>query len=103
MTIQETISKLLHKNNRTKEIIDERRAERLAIQRDKNSNERELERFMEEERQKKIKISLEHYRKKRDKEINKAHLLKRDKNIINQKPLFTGKAVILNEKRSFLK
>ena len=103
MTIQETISRLLHKNNRTKEILDERRAERLAVQRDKNSNERELERFMEEERQKNIKIQLEHYRKKRNNEINKAHLLRHDKNIIAQKPLFKGTSTILKEKRSFLR
>ena len=103
MTIQDMIGKLLHKNDRVKEIIDERRAERLAIQRDKNSNERELERFIEEERQKNIKKNLEYYRKKRNVEINKDYLLDKQKNVIKQKPLFNGKSVILNEKRNFLR
>jgi hypothetical protein len=103
MTIQDIISKFTHKSDRVKEILEERRAEKLAIQRDKNSNERELERFQEENRQKRIKFELEKYRKIKNKEDNHSHLLNKQKNIIKQKPLFNSKSVILNEKRSFLK
>ena len=95
MTIQEAFYKLLHKNDRVKEILEERRAEKIAIQRDKNSNERELERLMEENRQKNIKTSLEHYRKQRAKDINHSHLLTKGKDVIKQKPLFNSNLLLI--------
>lgn len=101
MTISEQISNLLHRKDRVKDILEERRAERLAIQRDKNSNERELERLREEVRQKQIKKELDYRRKERQKDINKSFLLNKQKNIIKQKPLFSSRSTILNGKGGF--
>ena len=103
MTIQDILGKFLHKQDRVKEILDERRADKLATQREKNSNERELERLIEERRQKKIKFDLDHYRKLRDKEINHSHLLNKQKSITKGKNLFNAKAEILKERGDFLK
>ena len=103
MNLKEKLLNTFRKNDKVKELVEERRIERLATQREKNSNERELERLMEEERQKNIKLQLDHYRKKRHKEINKTFLMNKSKDVISQKPIFNSKAVILKEKRSFLR
>ena len=101
--LKDIFNNFMHRQDRVKEIIEERRAEKIAVQRDKNSNERELERFMEEERQKKIKVMLDQARIKRQKENNQANLLKKDKNIIKQKNMFNSQSMILKERRSFLR
>ena len=72
-----------------------RKIQRILDAREKNANERELERYVEEDRQAKIKTALEHYRKKQKRDfwhsnsINKGwDILKDDRPILKQKCIF---------------
>jgi len=79
--------------DRIEEFEDVKRQDRineLVVQRKKNSNERELERFLEEERQKNIKEQLEAFREKRREE-------NRRQTILGGKNMFTGKATVLED------
>lgn len=104
------LANVFRKNERVKEIIEERRAQRLAEQRDKPSNERELERFYEEARQERIKQQLAAFRKQRQKEVWSSNMMKKDKifkderPILKEKNIFKGsKASILNSNKGFLR
>ena len=77
---------------RTKEIDTEYRAEQTVQERRKTANERELERFMEEERQKQITINLESVRKqKREQQWSGTN------NILKEKNVFLNHSSILND------
>ena len=102
MTIKDVLTNVLRKNNRVKEIVEERRAQKLAEQRDKNSNERELERFFEEERQKRIKLQLEGFRKQRMKENWKSNLMKNKYMFKDEKPILKEKNIFKGNKSSML-
>ena len=81
-----------------------RKIQRLLDAREKNANERELERYMEEERQEKIKRALDGYRKKTKREFWHSNtmnggwdILKDDKPILKQKNIFKmSKTTILH-------
>jgi len=99
MTLKETLQKLTGKNNEYKRQFQEeqvqRKIQRILNEREKNANERELERYIEEERQRKIKMALDGYRKKHQREfwhtnsINKGwDVLKDDRPILKQKCIF---------------
>ncbi len=72
MTFKDIISNYLHKNNEYKRnfVLEQqaRKIQNTLDARSKNSNERELEKYLEEDRQKKIKIALERYRKERQRQ-----------------------------------
>ena len=110
MTIRETLQRVFSKNERVKEILEERRSQRLAEQRDKNSNERELERYYEELRQKKIKEQLEQFRKTDPRNswksniMDKSYMFKDERPILKEKNIFKGnKSTMLNSRNNFLR
>lgn len=74
MGIKEVLSSFGSKGKEQKQLIksieNQMRAEKIAEDRTKSANERELERFINEERETKIKQQLEFHRKKRQNEIN---------------------------------
>ena len=96
------IKELLEKYRRKKEVeegyMDEDRITHRIQERKKNANERELERYYEEERQERIKKELDGFRKKRHHKImteskvldNNKKMLK-SKNIFKQKNIFKDK------------
>lgn len=65
MTIMDRLRDMFHKNDDLKQFQREDKIRDTVQERKKNSNERELERFMEEDRQKMIKQKLDEYRKNR--------------------------------------
>jgi hypothetical protein len=77
MGFKEIISKIGEKQRERKALLrqvdDEFRVQKMVEDRQKSANERELERFMKEEREDMIKQHLEIMRKKRDKEIKFGH------------------------------
>ncbi len=77
MGFKEIISKLGAKNKERKEILrrmdDQMRMEEILINRRKSANERELERYDDEDREESIKERLEYMRKKRDRDIKFNH------------------------------
>jgi len=88
MGVKEFLAKALHKDGRFKELEREMRIQKIVEQRQKNSNERELEGYLEEERQKTIKKNLEEFRKAKTEEMWKSNLLE-------QKNIFKGHQSIL--------
>lgn len=106
MTIKDIIRNYLHGNNEYKRnFIQEQQARKIQNildARTKNANERELERFIEEERQKRINIALEQYRKERQREywkpttINTGWDSMKGKSIMKQKKLFMGNQMKAN-------
>lgn len=75
---------------------DQLRFQKIVEDRMKSSNERELERYEEEEREKIIKEHLEYARKKREHDINFNH------NPINTKNITNGTSwEVLKEKNQF--
>lgn len=114
MGFKEIVQKLTGKQSGRKELIkridDQMRAERIVEERTKSSNERELERFMREEREEQIKEALEFQRKKRQNEIAFDHnpldvpnitnhvdweVLKERNMFANQRNMFVGQPSVL--------
>lgn len=77
MVFKEILQKLGEKNRERKEMIrqmdQQLRARKLVEDRQKSANERELEKYMDEEREEKIKEALEVMRKRRQEDINFGH------------------------------
>ena len=110
MGVKEFISNALKKDSRFKDLEKEMRIQKMVEERLKPSNERELEGYIEEERQKQIKQNLEEFRKHRQEEtwhpkntiLNAPNIFKGGKSIMDQdhSVLNNGKG-ILNDKKLF--
>ncbi|HDK25983.1 MAG TPA: hypothetical protein ENG48_02670 [Candidatus Atribacteria bacterium] len=99
MGLKEIIQNLGEKQKARKEKIrlldEEIRLQKLVQDRMKSANERELERFMEENRQENIKKMLEVMRKKRQRDINFNH------NPLNTPNIMKAKWEVLKERNMF--
>ena len=96
MAIKDFINKFLNKENTFKEMQKDDRLRTKLETRKKNSNERELERFQEEERQKMIKLELEQFRKQKKDEFFHGP------NLLEQKNIFKGHtSVMTNNNKLF--
>lgn len=93
MTVADIIARFFSRRNDRNEIMRQMKNERVATkvldEREKDSNERELERYMEEKRKARIKHLLMLERKRRQSE------LWHGKNIYKHKRVFRGKATLL--------
>lgn len=98
MGIKEIIGNIISGNPerrvRLKELIEEKRIQKIAEDRTKSSDEREWERFHNENRQKQIKEELIAMRKQKQDEFNRG-------NILNQKNMFEGHNQILQQPNIF--
>ena len=82
------------KDERFSEMQEEDRRVTRLQERKKNSNERELERYQEEERQKQIKEELEMFRKQKKDELWRTNIFAGHKSILaNDNPIITGKNI----------
>lgn len=110
MGFTEILARARERKRAKKELIssmDERlRAEEILMERRKSSNERELEKFMDEEREENIKVKLEDMRRRRKDDISFNHnplfvkniTSKTDWEVLKEKNLFKGKgSSILNQ------
>lgn len=100
MGIREVIERARDKSKEKKEILkrmlDQDQMETIVEQRKKSSNERELEGYMKEEYEKKIKTHLDHARKARDNDIRFGH------NPLNVKNITAGTDwEVMKEKNMF--
>jgi hypothetical protein len=93
-----------------KELDEDIRMQKLIEERQKSANERELNRYINEDREKKIKQQLEFVRKKRNNEINYGYnsldtpniTNHSDFNILKQKNLFSHNGnMFANQKRIY--
>ncbi len=67
-------------------------------QRQKNANERELEKFFEEKRQEQIKTKLNQFREEQKKDFMKTTILNKGNMFANSDNIFKGKGKILEVK-----
>jgi len=92
------------KSEKFKQLEEDYRLQKMLEQRQKSSNERELERYMKEQREKNIKKQLDIIRKQKKKEMWKGNqILKGGTSILkDNKKLLSGKGKILHQKNIFL-
>jgi hypothetical protein len=107
MTIKEFIQKFNSGGKiikeRIKQIDIEDRAENIVQSRKLSANERELNRYIKEEREKSIKQELDIVRKERQREINFDHNALNAKNIIaGGDNLLKAKKIFTNHKNMFI-
>lgn len=114
MGFKDVLNKIGEKRKAQKELIkrmsDQVRFEKLVEDRQKSSNQRELERYMEEDRQIMIKERLEYARKKRSDEINFGHnpldaknIMKAEWEVMKEKNQFSKKSDMFTNQNSVLK
>ena len=111
MTIKDIIGKLINRGNdeQMNEEAHRRRIQRILDTKEMNSNERELIRFQEEERQENIKQALEYYRKKRKEDIDFNHnaldtpyIMESEWKVLKEKNQFSGnKNMFVNQPNIF--
>ena len=87
MGVKEMIQRMGEKNRERKELLkrldQKTRMEKIVLDRQKSSNERELERYQNEDREEMIKEQLEYARKKRDEDIKFGHQPLNTPNVTN--------------------
>ncbi len=101
MGVKEIIQRFGERNKERKELLrnldQQLRMQKIVEDRQKSSNERELERYQDEDREEAIKEHLEYARKKRDDEIKFGH------NPIDTKNIMKAEWAVLKEKNQFSK
>lgn len=97
MGIRDILDKLRGKNAQFKAMEDEARMQERIIEKRKSANERELERFHEEARQRRIKEELDEWRNMKKEEDRYGHQILKTKNMFNN----GGKSEMLKEKKLF--
>lgn len=109
MGIKEVLERMNEKNKLKKEKIramaEDIKMQRIVNERLKNSDERELDRFYEEERQKQIKENLEEFRKVKQRNLWSSNIFKHDKIFNNHTSVLTDnpKLSIMKGKKSLPK
>tara|TARA_R100001530_G_C4206099_1_gene126076 strand:+ start:55 stop:402 length:348 start_codon:yes stop_codon:yes gene_type:complete len=96
MGLKDLFKKNLAKSERFKEMQMEARLQKMLEERQKSSNERELDRFYAEEREKSIKKNLEEFRKHRQEEAIKT-------TVLSGPNMFKGKGNIASGETTVLK
>ncbi|MCK9371138.1 hypothetical protein M0R04_14595 [Candidatus Dojkabacteria bacterium] len=93
--LKEMLQRYREKKNKFKEYQTEDRIQTLVEQRKKSSNERELEEYIEEDRQRKIDRAVKLYRMKKKAEA-------RNMNMLKGKNIFKGhKSILTNNEKLF--
>ena len=114
MGIKDFLERMRQKKGKYKDFEDEQKIQEKYVERKKSSNERELERFRNEDREDNIKSELEACRAKRKEKNQYGNQITKVKNmfapqhshneILNNDKLFTGRSSLFNqEKGGFFK
>ena len=103
MGIKELMSKLTRRREKYKEMDEDYRLQKKLIDRQKSSNERELEGYMKRQREENIKQQLEQFHNKdRDELWHGSSIFKGDKSILtNDKPILKEKNIFKGNKYLF--
>lgn len=98
MGIRDFLDRLRAKKMKYKEYSEDMKIQEQFAERKKSANERELERYINEAREKEIKIELDKWRKRAKHESEFGH------QILNTKNMFSHeKPTMLRQKRIFMK
>lgn len=110
MGMKEILEKIRNKREFVKDMELKANAERRLINKQKNSNERELEQFMEEARQEAIKKQLNKFRNDRTKAawadnriLNTPNVFKGERNMLKTPFVFGESHQILKQRNVFMK
>ena len=115
MGVKEVLQRFGQKNTERKELLrrldQKTRMEKIIEDRQKSSNERELERYMDEDREEAIKEHLEFARKKRQRDIDFEHnpidaeniITKTQWEVLKEKSQFSKKSNMFANNTSVLK
>ena len=95
MAVRDFLEKLKQRKDKFKQMEEEFRLQKKLEERQKSSNERELERFDEEEREKSIKKNLEEFRAMKQKAAMET-------NVLSGGNMFKGKATIMDNGKGIL-
>ena len=102
MAFPAIFKKNLEKSIRFKQMQEDLRLQKTLEERQKSSNERELDRFYEEEREKTIKRNLEEFRQHRRAEAQQTTVLAGDNQFKGKGNMMSGKASILVNNNALL-
>jgi len=83
MGVREFLERLRNKRSKYKEFEEEQKIQEKFLERKKSANERELERFIKEQREENIKVELEKFRKRKDAEMQYGHQILGVKNMFD--------------------
>ena len=111
MGFKDFMKKSLSRDPRLKEMQEQRRMEMMVEEREKSSNQRELERYMKEESEKSIKKNLQEFRELRKREawsptkenqiLKQPNIFKNHKNILHQDfNLLGGKKLFMKKENN---
>ena len=89
--LQKYLDSLRERKAKIKEVQESIDIPARVMERKKNANEREYERYLEEERQRHIEKELERFRAKKQHEIFHTNVVTGDKNLFNGKNIFKEK------------
>jgi len=103
MSIKDFLKKSFSKDPEFQAAAKERKIQRILDEREKGSNERELERFREEQRQVLIKKRLDTIRKMKTRQAFKSGIMDTTNIFKNHKSILTEDHKILNEGNMFFK
>lgn len=104
MGIKDFIASLVEKRKKFKDYSDDVEIQEKVSERKKTADERELERFMEEDRQKRITTQLKQYRKRKFVNDNYGNqILTPGPSICNNESMLKYPNLFKNEKRQFFK
>ena len=114
MGFKEVLKNIGEKQKERKEMLRQMdqqiRMQKIVEDRTKSSNERELERYQDEDREQEIKEHLEYARKKRDEDIKFGHnpidaknIMKAEWEILKEKNQFSKKSNLFTNQNSILK
>lgn len=111
MGIRDFLNRLREKREKYKQFEQEMNVQEKYYERKKSANERELERFHEEDRQRRIKAELEAWRTRTAKEAKTQNQILRTKNmfrgdgssLLKERKLFTNKHSIMHKEALFFK
>ena len=88
--IDNVMTKLKARKEKVREIEENYKIERKITERRKNANEREYERYVEEERQKQIESELKKFRQQKSNDIWNTNCFTNNKNLFNGANTFQG-------------
>lgn len=84
MGIRDFLDRLRNKRTKFKEYEQDMRIQEQYEQRKKSANERELEEYLDKDREAKIKSQLERYRKREKRDLEFGHQILKTKNMFNK-------------------
>lgn len=98
MGIRDIFERMKNKKSKYKEFVEDQNIQEKYIERKKSSNERELERFMKEDREDTIKKELEECRKKQQKQSHYGNQIIKVKNMFapqhNKTSILQNKSIL---------